>query len=195
MNGYSNIDKTLAIWAENTLKRIRINFGTQYVYPVNPPYDGARKSTGKAYQSLYWAVHSAAGGSEFRVNFFFNYYLLFVDSGVGKGHPYRRVNDADLRYDTRYKVWPTRQNRSGRTVGNGRVSRPILNAEIRHQVRVLESILYKYYDIEVKLAILYGISNGLNPDGSIRFSINEAKLNERNMSRDAIRSYLEDEAY
>lgn len=185
MNALIPVNEKLIYWAEDTIKRIRLNMQTQRVYPYKP-YDGSPEATRSLYNTLYWSVHANANGDQFKVHFFFNYYAFFVDAGVGGGSPYQRNNDRTVDYNQRYKEWPTRTTKSGERRGAGRVSRPFFTSEIRHQVRRLGLIMTNRYGIMAQAAILYGLSNPINKNSLLSFEMADIIGNERNLTRDSI---------
>ena len=71
-------------------------------------------------------VYNAAGGNTEKISFFFNYYLYFVDMGVGGGQPIERVDRSDkAKYNKLYKHWDDRGDRQ---------SRPAFAMEFRYQL-------------------------------------------------------------
>jgi hypothetical protein len=151
----------LTVWAENMKKRLEKNFGTQNIWPLgNPgPYIGYRNTrsakrhkSGQSLQKFYAQVYAGAGGDTEKISFFFNYYLYFVDMGVGAGQHLRDVDDsAPARYNKLYKTW----------AGMGdRQSRPALTMEFRWQMIRLEAMTLSFYQRFVENAIVYGLSDG-----------------------------------
>lgn len=136
-------EQRLEKWAWETYEAIRANFKTQRINPY-PPYITPnakdmpnRYSTKALYNTLYYKVLNAAGRDQAKVDFFFNYYGLFVEMGVGRGQKYSQVdNAATARYNKRYKPWVMKGDRQ---------SRPAIVMEINFQVRRLSSILSYHY--------------------------------------------------
>lgn len=149
----------LTEWAENMLQRIRFNFIKQYVWPYGEPgpYVGyknkpkSKKSTGAGLKSLYAAVYAGANGDTEKISFFFNYYLYFVDMGVGAGQTIHEVDrSANARYNRRYKKWK----------GEGdRQSRPIISMELRHQIRRLDTLISAYYGDAIVNGIIASLTD------------------------------------
>lgn len=145
------IDEKLRLWAEGVYKNIRANFETQKVFPFKP-YPDSPDASGSLYNSLYWKISNAAGGDTQKIDFFFNYYGLFVDLGVGRGQKYAQVDNADPSvYGKRYKIWKGRGDRQ---------SRPTILREIRQEVRMLRNSLAARYELKA----IYTLAR-LNPEG------------------------------
>lgn len=150
----------LTEWAENMLVRIRFNFIKQYVWPYGSPgpYVGYKKkstSTGAGLRSLYAAVYAGANGDTEKITFFFNYYLYFVDMGVGAGQTIDKVDrSANARYNRRYKNWEKEGDRQ---------SRPVISMELRHQLRRLETLVSAYYGDAIQNGIISTLT-GEEPD-------------------------------
>lgn len=108
----------LTRWANNMIRQLQANFETQHVWPGGfpGPYIGyrntpaAKKSTGQAYRRMYAKVFNGAGGDTKKISFFFNYYLYFVDMGVGAGQPIEDVDrDEFAHYKKLYKKMERRR--------------------------------------------------------------------------------------
>lgn len=153
----------LTLWADNMVKHLKNNFGTQNVWPRGfpGPYIGYRNtpaagnSTSRGMNSIFAAIWSGSGGNTEKISFFFNYYLYFVDMGVGAGHPIEDVERSeDARWNKLYKKWD----------GEGdRQSRPMLSMELRHQLLRLEIIVSSYYQELIENGVLISFSDQL-PD-------------------------------
>lgn len=144
------IDEKLRLWAEGVYRNIRANFETQRVFPFKP-YPDSPESSGSLYNSLYFKVSNAAGGDTTKIDFFFNYYGLFVDLGVGRGQKYAQVdNAAPSVYGKRYKEWKKKGDRQ---------SRPILLREFRQEIRMLRAALASRYELKA----IYTLAR-LNPE-------------------------------
>lgn len=137
------LEQRLEKWAWQTYSAIRANFRTQRIYPFEPytPKSGDgnpfRNSTGSLYNTLYYKVLNAAGGDTGKVDFFFNYYGLFVEAGVGRGQKFAQVDNAQpARHNRRYKEWRGRGDRQ---------SRPAIVMELNFQTRRLSRILAFHY--------------------------------------------------
>lgn len=154
-------------WAESMIKRIRMNFEVQRIYPKGfdggGPYkdyavinerrrkSGQPHSTGDAYRTIRKLVHEGAGGNTVAVDFFFKYYLLFVDWGVGRGMKAHDVNTSKkpkMNDNKPYRVWKRMGDRQ---------RRPVVLGEIRNSRFYLGKLLEKYWGREAELAILHGL--------------------------------------
>lgn len=154
----------LYMWAYDTLEAIHKNFRTQGIFPdeVYPGYleENARKSnrtwksTGAGYDSFYFQIQDATqafdvGVREARVDFFYNYYLNFVDMGVGRNRPISKVNrtlSAD--HDIRYMEWNAQQ---------GSTQRPAIAMEFRHQTPRLRKYFANRYQYDSQAIIVRGL--------------------------------------
>lgn len=144
----------LTRWANNMIQQFRSNYETQHVWPGGfpGPYIGyrntpaAKKSTGKSYRRMYAKVFNGANGDTKKISFFFNYYLYFVDMGVGAGQPIELVDRGkDARYNQLYQAWKEQGDRQ---------SRPLLAMEVRHQLRRLEVLVSSFYQEFVENGVL-----------------------------------------
>lgn len=155
----------LSYWKELMIQRIKMNFEVQRIWPLGPggggPYrdfcivndarKGAYRSTGEAFtkQNLYAKVVAGAGGNTEAIDFFFRYYLLFVDWGVGAGQDKMEVpRKGTIQMTKRYADW--------RGIGD-RQRRPVVQGAIRGSRFFLANILQDYWGKEAELAILYGL--------------------------------------
>ena len=157
----------LTYWAEGVVKRLKKNFDTQNIFPYgNPgPYPGSpvksdkypNGSTGDAFRSIYAKVYNAAGGNTEKISFFFNYYLYFVDMGVGGGQPIEKVDRSDkAKYNKLYKPWPDAGDRQ---------SRPAFAMEFRYQLFKLSTIVSAYYGRLITNGIVFSITDEVPDDG------------------------------
>lgn len=144
----------LTRWANNMIQQFRNNYETQHVWPGGfpGPYIGyrntpaAKKSTGKSYRRMYAKVFNGANGDTKKISFFFNYYLYFVDMGVGAGQPIQKVERSeDARYNKLYQEWKEQGDRQ---------SRPLLAMEVRHQLWRLEVLVSSFYQEFVENGVL-----------------------------------------
>lgn len=144
----------LTRWANNMIRQLQTNFETQHVWPGGfpGPYIGyrntpaAKKSTGQAYRRMYAKVFNGAGGDTKKISFFFNYYLYFVDMGVGAEQPIEDVERSkDARFNQLYQIWKEEGDRQ---------SRPIIAMEVRHQLRRLEVLVSSYYQDFIENGVL-----------------------------------------
>lgn len=149
----------LTRWADNLVERLQVNFGTQNIWPLGypGPYIGyrntsaSRQNTGKGYREIYAKVFNAASGDTEKISFFFNYYLYFVDMGVGAGRPIETVERSkDANYRRLYARW----NGMG-----DRQSRPSISMEIRHQLARLETLVSAYYGEFIQNGILFSFDD------------------------------------
>lgn len=156
----------LTYWAEGVVKRLKTNFGTQKIFPYGypGPYPGAARkhgkfdgSTGDAFRSIYAKVYNAAGGNTEKVSFFFNYYLYFVDMGVGAGRPIETVDRSDkAKYNRLYKTWKDTGDRQ---------SRPAFAMEFRYQIFKLGAIVSAYYGRLISNGIVFSLTDEIPDDG------------------------------
>lgn len=155
----------LMLWAENMVKHLKNNFGTQNVWPRGfpGPYIGYRNtpaagnSTSDGMNSIYAAIWSGAGGDTKKISFFFNYYLYFVDMGVGAGQSIDEVErNEDARWNKLYKQWN----------GEGdRQSRPMISMELRHQLTRLEIIVSSYYQELIENGVIVSFTDQVTDVG------------------------------
>jgi len=151
-------------WAEIMLKRIRMNFEVQHIWPegigykgpykdywiVNMARKGKYKSTGEAFteQNLRAKVINGAGGNTVAVDFFFRRYLLFVDWGVGAGQKISEVPDVGTpNMKKRYNKWEQAGDRQ---------RRPVVMGAIRGGRFFMAKILEDYWKTRAETTILYG---------------------------------------
>lgn len=157
------LDAKLQQFCRETHEQIRRNFQTQAVFPfeVYPGYiernakkkgRNAWKSTGAAFDSLVFQVRDASM-SQARIDAFFNYYLLYVDIGVGKGRNAENVErEATHDYRKRYTKWdPSRF----------KTHRPILLSEIRHLAGRMRMMYMRRFDVSTRAFITHSLE-GLN---------------------------------
>lgn len=154
----------LTYWAEGVVKRLKINFDTQNIFPYGSPgpYPGSPKSTGDAFRSIYAKVYNAAGGNTEKISFFFNYYLYFVDMGVGAGQKIEAVERSeDAKYNRLYKDWNDRGERQ---------SRPAFAMEFRYQIFKLGSIVNAYYGRLITNGIVFALADKVPDDNAVTIS-------------------------
>lgn len=77
----ARIEDEMHIWAARVFERIRKKFIDM---DINRTANNEKGFTGNLYRSLFWDVHSAAGGSKVLVRFFYLKYGNFVQWGVGR---------------------------------------------------------------------------------------------------------------
>lgn len=156
---YLPIDEKMRKWGEETVDLIRRNFETQKVFPRGEVYPGffsdneradwRWRSTGEGYDSIQFELLKASEGDLLKLQVLeavirYRSYLNFVDLGVGKGRPAGKVQRAaPLDHKQRYiKEW---------VPSKGQTHRPIVSAEIRHQVRRLSKYLSHRYANEIQV--------------------------------------------
>lgn len=162
-------------WADNMMLQLRHNYESQKIFPMGWPgpypgyqYENAKKrqssnksswvSTGESFRNIYSMVYKGASGNPELIQFFFRYYLMFADMGVGKGTKYGQVDNATKAHwgrlykkwgDTHYDGRKTKKSKvpSVKTTmkQSSRRSRPHLMMEFRHQLTRLELIVTEYY--------------------------------------------------
>lgn len=161
--GMLKLDK----WAEEMIRRIRMNFDVQRIYPKGPdnggPYkgyalinerrrmNGQPHSTGDAYKTIRKIVHEGAGGNTVAVDFFFKYYLFFVDWGVGRGvkaYDVSQTKKPSLKSRSPYAAWKWKGDRQ---------RRPVVLGTIRNSRFYVGELLQQYWGREAELAVLYGL--------------------------------------
>lgn len=160
----------LSYWADLMLRRIRMNYQVQRIWPLGAsaggPYKdyhivvanrkrkGQATSTGESIdeKNLRKQVYEGAGGNTVAVDFFFRYYLFFVDWGVGRGQKIpqvpRKANLEKGAMKKRYANW--------RYTGD-RQRRPVVLGAIRGSRFFLGNILQDYWGKEAEFAVLYGL--------------------------------------
>lgn len=155
----------LSNWGELMIQRIKMNYDVQRIWPlgkggggpykdyhiVNAARRGKYRSTGDSFtkQNLYSKVVAGAGGNTVAVDFFFRYYLFFVDWGVGKGQKLPDVPENGMpKMKKRYADW--------RFTGD-RQRRPVVLGAIKGSRFFLGNILQDYWGKEAELAVLYGL--------------------------------------
>lgn len=159
--GYLELSK----WADIMLKRIRMNFDIQHIWPrgsggggpyrdywiINMAQKKENRSTGEAFaeRNLYAKVVNGAGGNTVAVDFFFRRYLLFVDWGVGAGQPIEKVPEGGMpKMKKRYARWDKPGDRQ---------RRPVVLGAIRSGRFFLGRILQDYWQREGEIAVLQGL--------------------------------------
>ena len=126
----------LSNWADLMIQRIKMNYEVQRIWPlgkggggpykdyhiINAARRGKYRSTGESFtkQNLYSRVLAGAGGNTVAVDFFFRYYLFFVDWGVGKGQTKNEVPENGIpKMKKRYADWQFTGDRQRRPVVMG----------------------------------------------------------------------------
>lgn len=149
------LDQKLNLFASDTIEALRKNFNTQAIFPfeVYPGYKaknskakkGSWKSTGAAYDSFYFQVKDATE-TNVRMDFFYNYYLNYVDMGVGAGRKAGDVErDNTASVDLRYTKWNPKQ---------GKTHRPAISMEFRHLAGRLAMYFKNKYQRDAEFTIL-----------------------------------------
>lgn len=153
----------LTQWAENMVAHLQNNFETQNIWPRGfpGPYIGyrntpaARQNTSDGINSIFASIWAGANGDTRKISFFFNYYLYFVDMGVGAGHPIEDVDRSkDARWNQLYQKWKAEGDRQ---------SRPMLAMELRHQLTRLEIIVSSYYQDWIENGIITSFLDEMPP--------------------------------
>lgn len=168
----------LSNWGELMIQRIKMNYDVQRIWPlgkggggpykdyhiVNAARRGKYRSTGDSFtkQNLYSKVVAGAGGNTVAVDFFFRYYLFFVDWGVGKGQKLPDVPENGMpKMKKRYADW--------RFTGD-RQRRPVVLGAIKGSRFFLGNILQDYWGKEAELAVLYGLGYKSDTGDFVEFS-------------------------
>ena len=155
----------LSNWADLMIQRIKMNYQVQRIWPqgtggggpyrnyhiVNAARSDLYRSTGESIlrRNLYAKVLAGAGGNTIAVDFFFRYYLYFVDWGVGVQQKLADVPENGLpNMKRRYANW--------RYTGD-RQKRPVVLGAIKGSRFFLANILEDYWGKEAELAVLYGL--------------------------------------
>lgn len=145
----------LTHWAEGVITRLQKNFDTQNVWPMGypGPYAGYRntrsgrrhqRNEGSAMRKFYSSLSNAASGDTRKIEFLYNYYLQFVDMGVGTGVHYH-YQPKKARYDELFEKWKEQGDRH---------SRPIVSMEFRHQLTRLAFILQSYWADSIEVGFI-----------------------------------------
>lgn len=155
------IGEKLQYMGEETIEAIRKNFKTQGIYPFEayPGYldrnsktsSRSWRSSGAAFDSFYFQIQDAANSWDIsvrdaRIDFFFNYYMKFVDMGVNK---HTRIGDVNRTltadHNIKYMEW----------LGNrGSTQRPAIMMEFRHQARRLGYYMANRYKYDVQIGVI-----------------------------------------
>lgn len=168
----------LSNWGELMVQRIKMNFDVQRIWPkgaegggpyedyhiINAARKGKYKSTGEAFlgRNLYSKVLAGAGGNTVAIDFFFRYYLYFVDWGVGRGQKVSEVPKAGIpNMKKQYANW--------QFVGD-RQRRPVVLGAIKGSRFFLGKILEDYWGKEAELAVLYGLGYKSDTGEFVEFS-------------------------
>lgn len=156
--------RKLYLMAKDTIDALHRNFKTQGIFPgeVYPGYKtknaktsrGEWKSTGAGFDKIFFQINDALSDKDISVreatiDFFFNYYLKFVDMGVGRGRPIKKVKrDLDADFEVRYMEWNSQE---------GSTHRPAIMMEFRHLSRRMQRYWAEHYKYEAEVALLSGI--------------------------------------
>ena len=93
----------------------------------------------------------AANGNSFKIDYFFKYYLYFVDMGVGAGKSYNQVNNGlPATNEARYMPW----NGTG-----DRQSRPALMMEFNYQINRLFRYMCSKYETDGLLTVIHALED------------------------------------
>lgn len=154
------VSRKMQYLAHDTLENIARNFQTQGIFPAGEAWPGwfeenARHkygrwhSTGAGIDSFRFQLDDALAGvtdptaKDITMTFFFDYYLKFVDMGVGRGRPIEsvaRTRPAD--YKTRYSQWGLPGYAWDRSVFSAPrehpTHRPAIMMEFRHTARRMQ---------------------------------------------------------
>lgn len=154
-NASMSLDQKMVYFAKDTIESLKKNFKTQAIFPfeVYPGYKaknakakpGSWKSTGAAYDSFYFQVKDASE-TDARMDFFYNYYLNYVDMGVGAGRKagdVERNNTASV--DLKYYNWNAQQRKT---------HRPAISMEFRHLAGRMALYFKKRYQRDAEFTIL-----------------------------------------
>lgn len=166
------ISRKLRLWATDTLQAIQKNFKTQGIFPSGEVYAGwfeknenssgsSWHSTGAGFDSFYFHILHASedfdvGVRDWAVEFMYNFYLNFVDMGVGRGRPISKVQrtlsaDHDIRY------------MGGWDAEEGSTQRPAIAMEFRHQQVRMRMYMEQYYKVRAQVLVLNAI-DGIQVD-------------------------------
>jgi len=151
-----SIDRKLELMALDTLENLYRNFKVQGIFPyeVYPGYaqknlrakPGSWKSTGAAMDSFYFQVKDAMIDNA-RIDFFYNYYLNFVDLGVGAG---RSASDVTRSSPATFKSrYTTNWNPKA-----GKTHRPAISSEFRHLRRRMVRYFMNEYTYQANVMII-----------------------------------------
>lgn len=160
------ISEKLKSWTAETLEAIRHNFKVQHIYPAGEVYAGwfqkndnapgsSWHSTGSGFTSFYGSILRASqdfdvGVREWAVEFVYDYYLKFVDMGVGRGRTIQMVNrrlsaDHEIRY---MSSWNPKE---------GSTQRPAIQMEFRFQTGRMRRYMASRYKYEAQVVVLNAI--------------------------------------
>lgn len=168
----------LSNWGKLMIQRIKMNYEVQRIWPlgkggggpykdyhiINAARRGKYRSTGESFtkQNLYSKVLAGAGGNTVAVDFFFRYYLFFVDWGVGKGQTKNEVPENGMpKMKKRYADWQFTGDRQ---------RRPVVMGAIKGSRFFLGNILQDYWGKEAELAVLYGLGYKSDTGEFVEFS-------------------------
>lgn len=162
-----NLKEELMHWSRRVAQKIKRNFGALNINR------GEKEGgfTGDLYRSIYWTVHSMAGGNEAAVTFFFMYYGQFVQWGVGG----------------KTKKWDVPQMKQLEAIENPKTKRkakPFLRSELTFHMRWLQERLYDEYSYGASYYLVRGLARGLNDQDAINNWLrdNQAELAKAHLS-------------
>ena len=131
-----SLRERLAKMGVETTARLKKNFAVQKIYPEGEVYPGwfaenAKRqqqqrgewySTGDAARTAYWQMRYFEGKDDFPseviLEYFFNYYISFVDYGVGQNRPLSKVKrGAEAVRNQRYiDQWVPKEEKTHRPI-------------------------------------------------------------------------------
>ena len=154
----------LRLMAIETMQAIYNNFRTQCISPHEPyagfmaknaaAKAGSWKSTGDGFDSFTYQVNDVQQPYDIdarlaSMEFFYNYYLNFVDMGVGMHRPIEKVyRTTDADFGTRYMEWNSK---------SGSTQRPAIMMEFRHQTRRMERYWINRYKYTAQVGLIQGL--------------------------------------
>lgn len=155
---FENLERELELWGARVVNKIRKNF---YTLKINTKPDDRGYFTGNLLRSIYWKVHSAAGGNAAAIEFFYLRYGKFVELAVG--------------YKLKYIPLPamTKMEQVPRPDGAKRKAKPFLSSEIRHHAKWLQKRLFEEYAYAGNIYIASGFYRGLQDPAETKRWIQE----------------------
>lgn len=157
------LNNVIQKWMDEAEEQLHHNLNTQFVWPVEV-YPGYRQvneyrrkhggwySTGEGERTLNTQVIDASSPGNVTVMFAWNYYMDFVDRGVGKGRPIEKVQRTKkAKFQNRYiGIWQPK---------GGATHRPALFMETRHMERRIQRYLEDFYGWEGSVRIVEAFDN------------------------------------
>ena len=143
---FDNLERELEFWAARVLNKIKKNF---YALGINTEPDGRGYFTGNLMRNLYWKIHSAAGGNQAAIEFFYLRYGKYVELAVGYGLKHTHLSQM------------TRMEPIARPDGAKRKAKPFLSSEIRLHAKWLQKRLFEEYMYAGNIYIVDGFYEGL----------------------------------